>query len=164
MSCPLFTASFPARVLVGEACRERRARSEATLDLESRGWHVVRVWEHEIFLELDKVVRVTEAAIRGERPPIERDWRVVRVVPVPEEGVDWERRELRLLPRTSQNSSFFPRTSVNKACGRPDRTRTAGEGMHTSSGIMRQRVLGGERAQGIGTGRSEESEPLEGVL
>jgi hypothetical protein len=35
---------------------------------------------------------------------------------------------------------------VNKACGRPDRTGTAGEGMHTSSGIMRQRVLGGERA------------------
>jgi hypothetical protein len=25
-------------------------------------------------------------------------------------------------------------------------------------------VLGGERAKGIGTGRSEESEPLEGVL
>jgi hypothetical protein len=58
----------------------------------------------------------------------------------------------------------LPRRRVNKACGRPDRTGTAGEGMHTSSGIMRQRVLGGERAKGIGTGRSEESEPLEGVL
>lgn len=71
--------------------------SRLTLGLEAAGWRVVRVFEHEIYLELDEVVRVVGAALRGDRLPEERDWRVARVVPVPQEGEDWERRELRLL-------------------------------------------------------------------
>lgn len=71
--------------------------SRLTLQLESLGWIVVRVWEHEIFMQLDEVVEIVRKATRGIPPPTERDWRVVRVEPVPHEGEDWERRELRLL-------------------------------------------------------------------
>lgn len=72
--------------------------SRLTLRLESLGWIVLRVWEHEVFTELDEVVEIVRRAVRqGESPPEERDWRVVRVVPVPHEGEDWENRELRLL-------------------------------------------------------------------
>lgn len=71
--------------------------SRLTLGLEAADWRVVRIFEHEVYLDLDEVVRVVEAAMRGERLPDERDWRVARVEPVPQEGEDWERRELRLL-------------------------------------------------------------------
>jgi len=71
--------------------------SRLTRELESLGWIVVRVWEHEIFSDLDEVLRVVRRAIRGVSPPPERDWRVVRVIPASHEGDDWERRELRLL-------------------------------------------------------------------
>jgi DNA mismatch endonuclease, patch repair protein len=71
--------------------------SRLTLGLEAAGWRVVRVFEHEVYLDLDEMVRMIGAAIRGEGLPEARDWRVVRVVTVPEEGEDWERRELRLL-------------------------------------------------------------------
>lgn len=71
--------------------------SRLTLGLEAADWRVVRVFEHEVYLELDEVVWAVEAAMRGERLPEERDWRVTHVEPVPEEGEDWERREIRLL-------------------------------------------------------------------
>jgi DNA mismatch endonuclease, patch repair protein len=77
--------------------------SRLTLRLESCGWIVVRVWEHEIFTRLDEVVEILRQATQGMPPPTERDWRVVRVAPVPQEGEDWERRELRLLRRVSAN-------------------------------------------------------------
>ena len=71
--------------------------SRLTLRLESLGWIVVRVWEHEVYTQLGEVVEIVRQATRGVPPPPEHDWRVVRVVSVPEEGEDWERRELRLL-------------------------------------------------------------------
>ncbi len=71
--------------------------SRLTLRLESLGWIVVRVWEHEVYTQLGEVVEIIRRATQRVPPPAERDWRVVRVVPVPEEGEDWERRELRLL-------------------------------------------------------------------
>lgn len=71
--------------------------SRLTLGLESLGWIVVRIWEHEVFTELDEMVETVRQATQGKPPSTERDWRVVGVVPVPHEGDDWERRELRLL-------------------------------------------------------------------
>lgn len=71
--------------------------SRLTLGLESLGWIVVRIWEHETFTELDEMVETVRQATQGKPPSTERDWRVIRVVPVPHEGVDWEWRELRLL-------------------------------------------------------------------
>lgn len=71
--------------------------SRLTLRMESMGWIVVRVWEHEVYTQLGEVVEIVRQATQGVPPPAERDWRVVRVVPAPEEGEDWERRELRLL-------------------------------------------------------------------
>src|SRR5215210_4815563 len=47
--------------------------SRLTLRLESSGWIVVRVWEHEVFSELDEVVHIVQRAIRRESPPLERD-------------------------------------------------------------------------------------------
>ena len=71
--------------------------SRLTLRLESFGWIAIRVWEHEIFTQLDHVVEMVRQATQGVPPPTENEWRVVRVVPVPHEGHHWERRELRLL-------------------------------------------------------------------
>src|SRR5215218_5474082 len=54
--------------------------------------------------------------------------------------------ELRRIP--------IPRTPVNKALPRPDRARTAGEGMLISSGIMYwcTRTQGGTQAERLGEG------------
>jgi DNA mismatch endonuclease, patch repair protein len=55
-----------------------RDRSQ-TLQLERAGWHVIRVWEHAVFEDLEKsaatVVRVLES---GATKTCE-DWRVVRI-------------------------------------------------------------------------------------
>lgn len=103
--------------------------SRLTIGLESLGWIVVRVWEHEVFTDLDGVVALVRRAVAGEPPPRERDWRVVRVIPAPQEGQDWERRELRLLrdpsvvryevgPRKTGRYKGSPKTA------RPSRTRS----------------------------------------
>ena len=71
--------------------------SRLTRRLESLGWIAVRVWEHEVFTSLGAMVDIVRKATQGIEPPVDRDWRVVRVVQVPQQGEDWERRELRLL-------------------------------------------------------------------
>lgn len=94
-----------------------------TLRLESLGWIVVRIWEHEIFTRLGEAVEIVRRATRGIPPPTERDWRVVRVVPVPEDGEDWESRELRLLrdPDTVRYEVGPRKTGRDK--GRPKAAR-----------------------------------------
>lgn len=93
--------------------------SRLTLRLEALGWISVRVWEHEIFTQLDEVVEIIRQATEGVPPRRERDWRAVRVVPVPEEGEDWEMRELRLLrDRDVVRYEIGPR-KTGKDKGRP---------------------------------------------
>lgn len=100
--------------------------SRLTLRLESFGWIAVRVWEHEVFTSLGDVVDIVRRATQGVKPPADRDWRVVRVVPVPQEGEDWERRELRLLrDRNVVRHEVGPR-KTGKDKGRPKVSRSVG--------------------------------------
>lgn len=63
-----------------------------TLRLEEMGWRVVRLWEHQVFENLDEAVSAVEDALAG-CPPAGQSWRVVRADPVDAEG----RNERRLL-------------------------------------------------------------------
>jgi DNA mismatch endonuclease (patch repair protein) len=92
-SRPRSREGFWAHKLAANTERDNRL----TLRLESLGWIVVRIWEHEISSRLGDVIELVRRATEGVPPPRARDWRVVRVVPVPDQGEDWEERELRLL-------------------------------------------------------------------
>lgn len=98
--------------------------SRLTLQLESCGWIMVRIWEHEIFTQLDEVVEIVRQATQGVPSPRERDWRAVRVVPVPQEGEDWERRELRLLRDWDVVRYEVGPRKTGKDKGRPKVART----------------------------------------
>lgn len=113
--------------------------SRITLGLESLGWIMVRIWEHEVFSKPDEVVQIIRRAIQGEPPPVERDWRVFQVVPVPQEGEDWERRELRLLrdldtvrhevgPRQTGGSKGRPKASQRASVRAWDRESSGSRG------------------------------------
>lgn len=97
--------------------------SRLTLRLEALGWIVVRVWEHEIFTRLHEVVGIVRQATQGDPSPGECEWRAVRVVPAPQEGQDWEMRELRLLrDRDVVRFEVGPR-KTGKDKGRPKAAR-----------------------------------------
>lgn len=131
-SRPRTNREFWAEKLAANTERDSRL----TLRLESMGWTMLRIWEHEVFRDLEHVVCLVEKTIRGEFPPSDRDWRVVRVDPVPEEGEDWERRELRMLrkwdmvrfetgPRRSGGGKRAARTNIDPA-STTDSSRKAG--------------------------------------
>lgn len=92
-SRPRSSEEFWAEKLAANTERDSRL----TRKLESAGWTMVRIWEHEVLSDPGEVVGIIRSAIRGETLPSERDWRVVRVDPMPHESGDWERRELRML-------------------------------------------------------------------
>lgn len=72
---PRTRAEFWAAKLLENTRRDRRQ----TAALERQGWHVVRVWEHEVFVALDDVVsRIVATAVSGPGEH-EDEWRVFRV-------------------------------------------------------------------------------------
>ena len=89
---PRSRAGFWSKKLRENVERDRRQ----TLELERRGWHVCRFWEHEIHEELPAVVEKVRAAVRQGRGARTVEWRVVSVVPIDESG-DYERRFLESL-------------------------------------------------------------------
>lgn len=114
--------------------------SRLTLGLESLGWIVVRIWEHEVFTELDEVVEIVQQATQGKPPLTERDWRVIRVVPVPHEGDDWERRELCLLRDLDVVCYEVGPRKTGRDKGRPKTASTARrrvQGRKTSRSVKR---------------------------
>jgi DNA mismatch endonuclease (patch repair protein) len=66
---------------------------QQTLELETLGWIVVRVWEHEVYETVEKVLSRIQLALEEERAPSTPDWRVVRVEVI-EESAGRERRLL----------------------------------------------------------------------
>jgi|SRR5579864_4117517 len=72
--------------------RDRRQ----TLELEARGWRVVRIWEHEIDEMLSGVVETVRRAAFGPAPEPSPDWRVVAVEEI-EGAAKIERRHLEQL-------------------------------------------------------------------
>lgn len=89
---PRSREEFWAGKLAQNVGRDRRQ----TLELEAQGWRVVRLWEHQIFEDLEAAVqRVRDAvACAGELTP--DDWRVVRVEALDADGRT-ERRHLERL-------------------------------------------------------------------
>jgi DNA mismatch endonuclease (patch repair protein) len=69
--------------------------------LESLGWRVVRLWEHEVLASPRVAVRAVVAAVRATRKSRRVAWRVARVVPLDRTG-RWERRTLVRLDRPDE--------------------------------------------------------------
>ena len=67
-----------------------------TRNLEGLGWRLFRVWEHEVFMQLDELVTRVRAVLGGAGDDGRNSWRVVRVLPVDTEG-ELERRTLIML-------------------------------------------------------------------
>lgn len=76
--------------------RDRRQ----TLELESLGWRVVRIWEHEAFEATSAMVAQVKAALVSTHWIPREDWRVFLVESMNEDTA-WERRSLTPL-RTSE--------------------------------------------------------------
>ena len=105
-SRPRSNTDFWSAKLVANVERDRRQ----TVVLERAGWKVVRVWEHETLSNVDRVAKLVLSLVRGRRIRRRPDWRVLRVVPVPRTGSDWERREFCLLKdATSKRVYVGPR-------------------------------------------------------
>lgn len=79
--------AFWAAKLAANVARDRRQ----TLELEAAGWRVCRIWEHEVFTELDSCVRLIASARADRAWQPGRAIRVVRVDDHPK-GHGMERR------------------------------------------------------------------------
>lgn len=89
---PRSRTSFWAKKLRGNVERDR----DQTLKLEGQGWRVMRVWEHEVFTGLSKIVGEIRLCARDSAVSPEREiaaWRVVAVEPLDARG-EAERRVL----------------------------------------------------------------------
>lgn len=53
-----------------------------TRALEAIGWRVLRFWEHEVWIALERCVERVLAEIQAPRPRAARSWRVVAVEPL----------------------------------------------------------------------------------
>ena len=75
-SKPLTRSNFWDKKLRDNLSRDRKQ----TLELESQGWTVIRVWEHDITHSMDTIIkRVEQALAQEERTGSDDDWRVIRV-------------------------------------------------------------------------------------
>ena len=90
---PRASTSFWRDKLRKNVDRDRRQ----TLKLEDEGWRVVRVWEHEVYTDLERVVaRIRRAVQETGRDRPGPEWRVVSVEPLDAVG-NRERRRLESL-------------------------------------------------------------------
>lgn len=85
---PRSRETFWARKLLENVRRDRRQ----TLELESQGWTVLRIWEHEILSDLEAAADLVSEVLHLGKAPNAPDWRVVEVEPVAE-GVEVRRCE-----------------------------------------------------------------------
>lgn len=108
---PRSSSAFWSGKLADNVARDRRQ----TLTLEEAGWSVCRFWEHEIFVELNRVVAVIKAAIlHGGSPPDNRPrWHVIDVIPLDETG-NQERRILEALRHPAQRRAVETTRSTEK--------------------------------------------------
>ncbi len=77
---------------------------QQTLKLEALGWCVIRVWEHEIYEELQEVVHRVRKIVAGKGLITQPDWRVVEVEEI-DEKMRLERRHLEQLRDNSARRS-----------------------------------------------------------
>lgn len=91
---------------------ERDARQTSLL--ESAGWRVVRVWEHDVWRHTGEVTELVHRALNSESWAPGVDWRVLRVSPA-EEGP--EELEQVLLGRLRNLEATRVEARVRKASG-----------------------------------------------
>ncbi len=84
-----------------------------TLELEQRGWIVVRVWEHDVTTRVDLVVSWICVAVRGGGFEDDGNWRVVQVDPTTREHVETRHLEALRNPALSR-SETGPRVTGRK--------------------------------------------------
>ena len=72
---PRSRIDFWAAKLLENVVRDQRQ----TLGLDASGWRVIRLWEHEVFEELDRSVRRVADAMRPRVPRRRASWRVLRI-------------------------------------------------------------------------------------
>ena len=72
---PRTREDFWAAKLRANVDRDRRQ----TLELEATGWQVLRLWEHQVFEELEESVRQVEQLLAGDPCPSSPAFRVVKV-------------------------------------------------------------------------------------
>ena len=122
--CPLHYRTPPSPGPYWSAKLARNVGRDArdTAALETAGWRVVRVWEHEVREPLDAVVGRVRIALEG-GPPEPDQWRVVGSSQV---GSADEQRELRLLRRPEEvryEVKPLPVRRVRPAEGQVDRSK-----------------------------------------
>ncbi|WP_164015164.1 very short patch repair endonuclease [Pyxidicoccus trucidator] len=84
---PRTRKEFWEEKLLANISRDR----QQTLQLETLGWRVIRVWEHKVFESLDDVVFYIKNVLPGNGTESTDEWRVERV-DVVDAGLDIERR------------------------------------------------------------------------
>ena len=98
--------------------RENVARDrKQTLELETLGWYVLRVWEHEIYEDLEQIVHRVHRALNETPPEPAPDWRVVRVDEI-DKTSRRERRHLEQL-RNPQATRFEEGRRITAKWRRP---------------------------------------------
>lgn len=85
--CPRSSASYWSTKLRRNVERDRAQ----TLALEQAGWIVCRIWEHELFTDIDGAIMRLTRTLRGVRPRRKPDWRIVEVRPLDAAGANEER-------------------------------------------------------------------------
>ena len=88
-SRPLRRPGFWAEKLRTNVHRDR----SQTLELERRGWTVIRIWEHEVVDDVDGLVDTIRGIVHGGSRAGRIDWRVVEVTSTADS--EFEARELR---------------------------------------------------------------------
>ncbi|MBL8842705.1 MAG: DNA mismatch endonuclease Vsr [Planctomycetes bacterium] len=106
---PRSNVEFWANKLSTNVARDRRQ----TLQLEDAGWHVVRIWEHQIYENLDRIVESIGKKLHRGRRARSASWRVVRVDPLDPSGTT-ERRVMEDLRITSRRRTVIQQRSTKK--------------------------------------------------
>ncbi len=89
--------------------RDRRQ----TAELKRLGWKVVRVWEHQVFEDLEQAAGLVNGLVRGSRQAPQPDWRVVSVQPLNESG-SMERQYLEDIATPDQSMEIERPRSTKK--------------------------------------------------
>jgi DNA mismatch endonuclease (patch repair protein) len=89
---PRSKVEFWAKKLEENTARDSRQ----VLELESKGWKVIRIWEHDVFEQLDAAADSIVAQLSDGEDIRSPSWRVWRVAALDETGT-FERRHLREL-------------------------------------------------------------------
>ena len=106
---PRSRRDFWAAKLAGNVERDRRQ----TRELEGQGWRVVRLWEHRVLADLERVVGQVVAVVQGNVVPAAPLWRVEHAEPLPDAD-DLERWTLVTLRGPAERRKLVRKRTTGK--------------------------------------------------